>query len=152
MTVVKTANKPRGRPFPPGNRANPRGRPRGSRNVAVRILDAVGFESAEAVLKAVIKRARGGDMTAAAIIMRRAWPEPRGRSVAIDLPPVTSAGGVIEAVAAVVAATARGELTAEEGVAFVSLIEMQRRAIETLEHEARLQAIEERMGADAQTV
>jgi hypothetical protein len=146
----KTAKKPRGRPFQPGNRANPHGRPSGSRNVAIKILDAVGDESAADILNAVVKRARRGDMTAAGIILRRAWPEPKGRRIVVDLPAVTSAEGVYAAIAAVVAAAARGELTAEEGAAFVSLIEAQRRAIETAELEARLLAIEARVGTDEQ--
>jgi hypothetical protein len=151
VSANETAKKPRGRPFTKGNKANPAGRPRGSRNLAVRVLDAIGSESAEAVLQAVVRRARRGDMTAAAIILRRAWPEPKGRPVALDLPAVTNAEAVIPAIAEVVAAVGRGEVTTDEGEALVALIEAQRRAIETVELETRLRVLEERIRVDEKT-
>jgi hypothetical protein len=54
--AVKSAKKPRGKPFEPGNRANPSGRPKGSRCLALRALDQIGDENAKAVLQAVIKK------------------------------------------------------------------------------------------------
>jgi hypothetical protein len=54
------------------------------------------------------------------------------------------AGGLVQAQAAVIAAVARGELTPDEGAALGSLLENQRRAVETHDHERRLQALEDK--------
>ncbi len=59
------------------------------------------------------------------------------------LPPVASAADLVPALAAVVAAMARGELTPDEANAICAVLESQRRAIETAELEARVAALEE---------
>jgi hypothetical protein len=46
---------------------NPAGRPKGARHAALAALDAIGAQGAEAVLRAVVKAAREGDMRAADI-------------------------------------------------------------------------------------
>ena len=51
--------------------------------------------------------------------------------------------GVLEAIATVVGAVARGAITPSEGQALASLIEVQRKAIETVEIEQRLAAVEQ---------
>ena len=49
---------------------------------------------------------------------------------------------VLRAIATVVGAVARGAITPSEGQALASLIEVQRKAIETVEFEQRLEAVE----------
>ena len=128
--------------FALGCKAGP-GRPRGSRHAALAALDAIGAEAAEDVLRAVVDAARGGDLRAAEILLRRLWPERKGRQVEVALPPVASAADLVPAMAAVVAAMAHGELTPEEAQAMCAVLESQRRAIETAELEARVTALEE---------
>ena len=53
---------------------------------------------------------------------------------------------VLQAIATVVSAVARGTITPSEGQALASLIETQRRAIETVEMEQRLAAVEQSVG------
>lgn len=151
MTAQTTAGKQRGRPFGRGVSGNPSGRPTGSRNRATLMAAAVSDNDAVAIARTVVAKAKRGDLVAARLVLDRLWPAPKGRATAIkNLPAVTNAQGVTDAIAAVVSATARGEMAPEEGAAFVSLIEAQRRAIETVEHETRLRAIEERIGTDEQ--
>ncbi len=50
---------------------------------------------------------------------------------------------VLGAIATVVGAVARGAITPSEGQALASLIEVQRKAIETVEMEQRLAAVEQ---------
>ncbi len=50
---------------------------------------------------------------------------------------------VLRAIATVVGAVGRGAITPSEGQAFASLIETQRKAIETVEIEQRLAAVEQ---------
>ena len=49
---------------------------------------------------AVVAAAKGGEMAAAKLILDRAWPIPRGRTVALPLPRVEDAGGLVAAMAA----------------------------------------------------
>jgi hypothetical protein len=95
------------------------------------------------VLRAVVDSARGGDLRAAEVLLRRLWPERKGRPIEVALPEVASAADLVPALAAVVAAMGRGALTAEEAQAMCAVLETQRRAIETAELEARVAALEE---------
>jgi hypothetical protein len=128
--------------WPKGTSGNPAGRPPGSRHRALVALDAIGAEGAAAVLRAVVKAARGGDMRAAEILLRRLWPERRGRPLRLDLPPVRSAADLPAALGALAGAVAAGEATPEEAQALAGLLEAQRRAIETAELAERVAALE----------
>ena len=90
------------------------GRPKGSRHRAQAALDAIGEAGAAEVLQAVLQAAKGGDMRAASILLDRVWPTRKGRAVEVALPPVASAADLVPALAAVVAAMGRGEVTPEE--------------------------------------
>ena len=57
------------------------------------------------------------------------------------------AQGVLGAITTVVGAVGRGAITPSEGQALASLIETQRKAIETVEMEQRLAAVEQSVGA-----
>jgi len=66
--------------------------------------------------------------------------------VAYALPAVQTAADLPAALGAIVAAVARAVLTPEEGQAVGVVLEAQRRAIETADHELRLLAIEAAQG------
>ena len=68
-------------------------------------LDATGAGATEDVLRAVVGAARAGDLCAAEVLLRRLWPERKGRSVEVALPPVASAADPVPALAAVAVAT-----------------------------------------------
>jgi hypothetical protein len=118
------------------------GRPPGSRNKATVVLEEIGQEAVGDVIRMVGEKATGGDLRAAAILLARAWPTARGRRVSLDLPAVESAANLVQAQAAVVAAVAAGEISPEEAASLSILLEGQRRAIETLDHDKRIQALE----------
>ena len=109
-------------------------------------LDRVGADNAQAVLEAALKAAKGGDMRAAELILSRVWPARKGRPVSLPLPPMETASGLVAALGAVVAATAAGELTPEEGQAVAGMLEVRRRAFETVDLEGRLAQLEARNG------
>lgn len=134
----------RGRPWPKGTSGNPSGRPPGARHEALKALDAIGSEGAAEVMKTVVEAAKGGDMRAADILLRRLWPERKGRPVALDMAAPMDAAGVAAALSSVTQAVAAGDLSPEEGQAVAAILETQRRAIETAELEARIAALEER--------
>ncbi|MBL6082094.1 hypothetical protein JMJ56_29385 [Belnapia sp. T18] len=138
--------KQRGRPFEPGQSGNPAGKPRGTRHKALIALDAIGAEGAEDVLRKVVEDAKAGDMRAAEILLRRVWPERKGRLVEFQLPPIATAADTAKAAAAIVEAVATGDLTPDEAQAVAGVVEVQRRAIETAELAERIAALEARAG------
>lgn len=137
-----TAPKQPGKRFVRGQSGNPSGRPAGARHAALMALDAIGSEGAAAVMLGVVNAAKGGDMRAAEILLRRLWPERRGRPVLLDLPAISDSVDIVAALSAITGAVAAGELTPDEGAAVASIIETQRRAVETLELERRLAVLE----------
>ncbi len=136
------AGEKQGGRFPPGQSGNPAGKLPGTRNAALVALDAIGTDNAREVMQAVVDAARGGDMRAAEILLSRLWPQRKGRPVALDLPALNTAADVSAAMAATVAAMAEGTISPEEAGTVATVLETQRRAIETLELEARIIALE----------
>jgi len=138
-----TAPKPRGKPFEKGNRANPNGRPAGSRNKATVMLDRLAEADAKAILQGQIDKAKQGDAAAAQMILSRIWPVRKGRPVALDLPAMESAADVVKALSVVAAEMASGNITPEEAQAVAAVLEGKRRAVETVALEARIAALEQ---------
>jgi hypothetical protein len=120
------------------------GRPKGAKHAALVALDAIGEEAAKDVLVRVIQDAKAGDMRAAEILLRRLWPERKGRLVPFNLPAMETPDDAVKAAAAIARAVAGGELTPEEGQAAAAVVEACRRTIETAQLMRRVDAIEER--------
>lgn len=139
-TPRKNAGKTRGKPFAPGNP----GRPKGARNRATRTLEALMDGSVQDVAKAVIAAAKGGDTSAARLVLERVMPARKDTPVTLALPDMKDAAGLLEAGNRVLDAMAGGDLTPAEADAVFALIERQRRIVETVEIERRLAALEEK--------
>ena len=139
ITGLKQASKR----FQPGQSGNPSGRPPGARHAALLALDAIGAEGAKGIMHAVVGAAQSGDMRAADILLRRLWPERKGRAVLFDMPPIETASDIAAALGRIANAVAAGEASPEEGAAMASIFEAQRRAMETVELERRLTALEQ---------
>jgi|EndMetStandDraft_2_1072991.scaffolds.fasta_scaffold206079_3 hypothetical protein len=127
--------------FKPGNPGGP-GRREGSRNKATLLLDALADGEAETILSKQIEKAKEGDQRAAEFILGRAWPARRGRPVTVQLPPIETAADLVKALGVVANAVAGGELSPEEGDAVASILDAKRRAIETTDVLARIEALE----------
>ena len=100
-------------------------------------------EDAEAVVRAVLAAAKDGDMTAARLVLDRIAPPRKGRPVRFAIPEMTSAGDIGAAVGAVALAMGRGELTPEEAASVAAVLEIRRKALETVEIENRVAALEQ---------
>lgn len=129
--------------FEKGKSGNPRGRPTGARNKASLMLDKLMERGAQDIVETVIDRAKGGDMTAARLILERLVPPAKERPIAIELPPTSDAQGVADAQALVIASMASGGLLPGEAATIMSMLEARRKGIETVELEARIKSLEE---------
>ena len=136
----------RGKPFKKGQSGNPEGRPKGSRNKTTLAMEALLDGEAEAITRKAIEKAKAGDMTAIRLCLERTISAVKSRPIEIDLPPVETAKDITAAHGAVIAAMARGELTPDDAAAIAGVLESRRRAIETVELEARISAIEQGQG------
>ena len=82
----KTAPIQRGRPFERGKSGNPKGRPKGARNNATVLAEALLYGEVEAITRKVIDKALEGDMTALRLCLDRLLAPRRERPVAFKLP------------------------------------------------------------------
>ncbi|MDA8190919.1 MAG: DUF5681 domain-containing protein [Gammaproteobacteria bacterium] len=140
----KTGPKEKPWRFKRGQSGNPKGRPRGSRNTALVALDKIGEDAAQGLLQTVIAKALNGDMGAARILLDRVWPVRKGRPVVFDAPSIQSAHDIVRAIDHILTATAAGQLTIEEAAGLTTIIEAQRKAIETSELDSRITELERR--------
>jgi len=137
-----SAIKQRGRPFPKGKSGNPSGKPLGTRNrttiAAQQLLDG----EAESLTRTCIKMALAGDSTAMRLCMERISPAPKDRAINLPIAALPTAIGVVEALSKVIEAVGAGLLTPAEGSILSSLLETQRRCVETVTLDARISALE----------
>jgi hypothetical protein len=128
--------------FPKGKSGNPRGKPKGSRHKATLAIESLLEGQADALTQKAVELALDGDVTALRLCLDRIAPARKDAPVMIDIPDISTADGTLKAGSAIVAAVASGEISPDEGQKLMSLIEVQRRQIETADLEARLAALE----------
>jgi hypothetical protein len=136
-----TARAARGR-FAKGNAGGP-GRPRSVSAGAV-LLDRLGVEVAPELLGVAVEQGSAGNLKAVDMVLSRVWPLHRGRPLEIHAPSIQAVADVLTAQAAVTDAVLRGEVTALDGARIASVLEVQRRMIETIDHERRIRELEEK--------
>jgi hypothetical protein len=132
--------------FQPGQSGNPNGRRRGSRSKVLVALDALGEGEVEAIVKTMIEKAKEGDAAAAKTILDRVWPPRKGARLQFDLPAVSKAEELPQAIASINRQVADGDISPDEGLVIVGLLEAHRKAMETSDFATRLPALEERLG------
>ena len=138
-----TAPIQRGRPFEPGKSGNPKGRPKGSRNHATILAEALMDGEAEALTRKVIEMAKGGDSTALQLCLERLLPPRRGRSVTFEVPAkIETAADAMVASSLVIKACADGVLTPGDAAEIVDVIAKHVQLIETTDLEERVKAME----------
>ncbi len=131
--------------FQKGISGNPRGKPKGTRARITVLGEKLLQDDADTIVRAVIEAAKGGDPTAMRLCVERLIPVRKGRPIEFDLPPVETASDITKALGVIAKQMADGELSPDEAGAVASVIETQRRAIETVELEERLRTLEVRM-------
>jgi Family of unknown function (DUF5681) len=128
--------------FQPGQSGNPAGTRRGSKHRVTLAAEALLEGEAEKLTRRAIDLAMAGETVALKLCLERIIPQRRGRPVTFRLPPLRTPADLVTALASIAAAAARGDLTIEEGQGIAAMLEAQRRAIETVELEKRVSALE----------
>jgi len=128
------------------SKGNP-GKPKGARSQTTLAIEQLLGKDATRLTRVAIKAALKGDSGALRLCMERIAPVRRGRIVTVEhFPKVASAADVPGALSALLQAVAKGDLTTDEADAIASLCSRYVTALEAVEHEARLKALEERLG------
>lgn len=138
-----TGRKQDGR-FRTGVSGNPSGRPKGSRNRSTLLAEALLESESEALMRKAIDLAKGGDPTALRLCIERLVPRRVETSIDFELPAIREAKDAVLALSCIIEAVARGELTARESESLVNLVQATIKALEVLDLDRRLTALEER--------
>jgi len=140
-------------PFQPGQSGNPAGRPRGARNKATILLETVVERDGEDLLRQFIGQAREGDTRALAHLMGIILPKRHGALIELDLSPLEEAADAPVAIAAIISAVCRGELTPAEGITLTRMVEAFMRAKQNVgKLERKLQRLADAAAAAAAKV
>src|SRR5215207_1130118 len=123
----------RGRPFEPGNKAG-RGRPRGSRNKATLMAQALLDGHSEALIKNCLHMALTGDTAAMRLCIERVLPTRRELPVSVAPMRGRTAAEIAQTLDVLLKNVASGQLTPAQAQTMASILEQQRRVIETKEH------------------
>lgn len=143
MTTPRKARAiTRGKPFEPGNP----GKPRGARSRATMAAEALLDGEAEGLTRKAIEMALEGDTVAMRLCLERLVPPRKDRPLMFELPPIASPQDHPAVLMAVITAMAGGELTPTEATAFAAVMEQHRRAVETSDLAARIDALEQGTG------
>lgn len=135
-------NKPRGRPFQPGNRYG-KGRPKGSRNKVTRAARELLEQYSEALMRKCITMALRENVAAMRLCLERMVPIPREAGVQLKMPPVKTIADIGTAEQAVLRAISTGRIAPMEGEVVANVLSMRRKSIETDEIERRISGLEQ---------
>jgi hypothetical protein len=141
-SLQKQMTGSKGHLFQKGRSGNPAGRQRGSRNQSTLMAEILLEGEAEALTRRAIELALEGDTTALKLCLERIVPQRKSRAVSFDLPPIERAEDLGGAIGAVLQAASCGRLLLDEAAALVGMMESKRRAMETIDLEQRLRALE----------
>ena len=86
--------------------------------------------------------AKGGDVSAARLVLERLVPPANERPIFLSLPDAGSAKGIAKAQSAILHAVAAGALLPGEAATLAGIVEARRKALETQELEQRISALE----------
>lgn len=138
-----TARKTPPAAWKPGQSGNPAGKPKGSRNHATRAVLALLEGEAETITRVAIEAAKAGDMMAVRLVLDRLVPNAKERTVELpDMPDTSTSAGVSQAQQRILESVAAGAITPGEANTLAGVLEQRRKALETVELEQRIAALE----------
>jgi Family of unknown function (DUF5681) len=138
----KPQYRPCGKPWPKGQSGNPAGRRRGSRNKATLMAALYLDGESEGLVRKAVEMAYAGDPLALRLCLERTIAPRRDRPEPFRLPRVETAADLAPAMAAIMAAAARGVITTGQAAEMASVIATRLRALEADEFNQRLLTVE----------
>jgi hypothetical protein len=120
-----------------GMSGNPAGRPRGARNRATLMAEALLDAAAGILTHKGIEKAISGDAVTLRFCLARLIAPRRSSPVELDLPPLDTHNDLALAIAAVGKAAAAGVITPAEATQFASVVDTAMRMIAAREYEYR---------------
>ena len=123
-----------------------RGRPEGSRNKASLAAQTLLEGEAEALTRKAIDLALSGDITALRLCLERLLPPAKGRPVRLNMPDIKTGEDVLRAYSAMLKAMSDAHITPDEASTVSGVLDQNRRALETVEIEERIAALEKKIG------
>jgi len=147
-SLQKQITKPGSHLFQKGRSGNPAGRQPGSRNQLTIAAEVLLEGEAEALTRRAIELALEGDTTALKLCLERILPQRRSRRVIFDLPPIDRIEDLGKAIGSVLQEATSGQLFLDEAAALIGMMEFKRKALETIDLEQRLQALEAEAAED----
>ncbi|MDB5616106.1 hypothetical protein [Tardiphaga sp.] len=119
------------------------GRPRNARHRVTVAIETMMENQWERITMKVIDQALRGDTAAQRLVMERVSPVRRGVAVVIsDFPKIESVADVPTALAAILAAAAAGEITADEVAPLVTILSAYSASMDSAMFAERLEALE----------
>jgi hypothetical protein len=126
--------------FAPGNALG--GKTKGARHRATVAVEELLDGQLEKLTQKAVEAALAGDMTAMRLCLERICPPRKERPIQIELPKTETSGDAVKVMAIILEAVGAGEVAPGEGQQLASLVELQRRILETGELEDRIAALE----------
>ncbi|MBN8827960.1 MAG: hypothetical protein J0H68_04570 [Sphingobacteriia bacterium] len=137
-TEQKQALWQKGGPSP-----NPFGRPKGSQNKATMAVQQLLDDEGEGIARKAIELALGGDITAIKCVLERIVPPAKSKPITIDLPEVSSVQDTLIATSKVISEVSSGNITPQDGLLMVGLLEKFAKTLEVSDLEKRISSLEE---------
>lgn len=128
--------------FQKGQSGNPNGRPIGARNKTTVAVETLLDGDAESLTRKAIELGNAGDMQALRLCLERIIPPRKDRPVTFDMPDVTCAKDVVDAIAALLGSVSKGDITPSEAGEVSKIFDVYVRAIEVNDLAARIDAME----------
>ena len=135
---MKAGRDPKGK-FLPGNP----GKPKGTRHRTTQAVEALLDGEAEVLTRKAVELALEGDTTALRLCLERIAPPRREAPVTVDIPEIQTAGDLPKAIAVLLQAAGRGDLTPGEAGRLAALVGEAGKALELHDIEVRVQRLEE---------
>ena len=140
--------------FEKGQSGNPAGRPPGMRSRAAMITEELLEGEAAELARAMIAKAKGGDVAALRICLDRIAPARREpEHAAFDLAPLKTAADAAAAIAGITTAVADGDLSTAAAAELFKYVEAFRHTLQVVDFEERIMRLEQRpAGKDGATL
>ncbi|OJV15375.1 MAG: hypothetical protein BGO27_02340 [Alphaproteobacteria bacterium 33-17] len=126
-----------------GPSPNPSGRPKGSQNKAIMAVQQLLDDEGEGIARKAIELALSGDITAIKCVLERIIPPAKSRPITIDLPEMSSVQDTLLATSKVITEVSQGNLTPQDGLLMMGLLEKFAKTLEVSELEKRISNLEE---------